>query len=832
MSLELKQLFRHWTYQVFAPGTLLRKKYEAFKRLLDLDRTCLKHIAEMEELYYGRVPADWARVTMLTRTLSADVKSLTRELMRMRPGHYLDLPDYRRKIDFYLSMQTEPPEFDFAPPYAIPLSEAHLSAAEAGNKAARLSSLAEVEDLPVPGGFVITTRAFHYFIEYNELRSRIETLLSKVTLDSPGFVLDICEEIQRLIMEAEVPPAVEEAYRDHALTLAAARGGQLQLAVRSSAVGEDTEASFAGQYDSELGVSLSDLSHAYKKVLASKYSPKAVTYRIRYGMPDMQTPMAVLVLEMIDARVSGVVYTHDPSDHDGDCLSVYSVEGMARSLVDGSSSPDIVTLSREDAPRILSRTSGAAAPQIISGDIPEDGPALGEEHALTLAKWGMALEDAFGGPQDIEWCMDRWGSLFMIQCRPLGTRKAPLDDQHDVPPEPDAEPILNGVPASPGVGIGQICKPHRIMELDDVPEGCVLVADTLSPSFASVLERLAAVITDTGSKASHFASVAREFGVPVIVDAKFATRELADGALVTVDADHGHVYDGELPELRERAAMRANVQDTPFHRRLRKVMDHIVPLNLTDPEGDDFAPDGCRTMHDIVRFCHEKAVAEMFNLVDKGGRGLAQAKILEGGLPLVMYILDLGGGLTPQAHKASAVDPCHFASDSISALWEGLNHPDIQWDGSLLAFDWEEFDRMSAGVVSLKSKTLSSYVILARDYMHALIRFGYHFAVLDTMSTDHADSNYINFRFKGGGAGIGQRKLRLAFVDKVLKDAGFTVRITGDMLEASLNRAPRPKIELNLTLIGTLLGKTRLMDMALTGDNQVQQLVDDFLDSL
>ncbi|NJB69088.1 pyruvate,water dikinase [Desulfobaculum xiamenense] len=832
MNIELSELFRHWTYQVFAPGTLLRKKYEAFKNLLDIDRTCLRRIAELEELYYGRVPADWARVTMLTRALSADVKAITSELMRMRPGHYLDLPDYRRKIDFYLSMQTEPPDFDFAPPYAIALSEAHLCPDEAGNKAARLSGLAEVEDLPVPGGFVITTRAFHYFIEYNELRPRIETLLSKVTLDSPGFVMDICEEIQRLVMEAEVPPAVEREYREHALALAASRGGGIKLAVRSSAVGEDTEASFAGQYDSILGVSLSDLSSAYRKVLASKYSPKAVTYRIRYGMPDMQTPMAVLVLEMIDARTSGVVYTRDPAAPEADTLAVYAVEGIARSLVDGSSSPHVTTLSRTNPPAVLSRTCGGAAPQVVSGAIPDGDECLADEYAETLARWGLALEDAFGGPQDIEWCMDRLGSLCMIQCRPLAILPPSESHAPEAAVEVSVEPVLSGVGASPGIGIGTVCRPPRVTELDDIPEGCVLVADTLAPVFASVLERLSAVVTDTGSKASHFASVAREFGLPVIVDAKFATRALTDGMTVTVDADAGRVYPGSIEALAIRAAKRAADRTTPFHRRLRKVMDYISPLNLTDPDAENFAPKGCRTMHDIVRFCHEKAVAEMFSLVNKGGRGLAQAKILEGGLPLVMHILDLGGGLTPQARDATVVDPCHFASEAMSALWEGLNHPDIQWDGSLLAFDWEEFDRMSAGIVGLKSKLLSSYVILARDYMHTLLRFGYHFAVLDTMCTDHSDSNYINFRFKGGGAEMGQRRLRLAFVDKVLRDAGFTVRITGDMLEANLARAPRPRIELNLTLLGMLLGKTRLLDMALTGDEQVQQLVDEFLESV
>ncbi|SKA62806.1 PEP/pyruvate-binding domain-containing protein [Desulfobaculum bizertense] len=831
MNLELRQLFRHWTYQLFAPGTLLRKKYEAFKQLLEMDRNCLKRIAELEELYYGTVSADWNRVTMLTRALSADVEALTQQLMRMRPGHYLDLPDYRRKIEFYVAMQTEPPEFDFAPPYSMTLADAHLTPELVGHKAARLSSIAEVEDLPVPGGFVITTNAFHYFIEYNELRPQIETLLSKVTLDSPGFVMDIAEEIQRIILDASVPPAVEQEYRDHALALASSRGGMVQLAVRSSAVGEDTEASFAGQYDSVLNVSLSDLSDAYKKVLASKYSAKAISYRVRYGMPDMQTPMAALVLEMIDARASGVLYTRDPAVPEKDILQVYSIEGMARPLVDGSSSPEIITLDHNDPSTVLFHERGGGAPQVISGDVPVDEISLTEDHARTLGGWGVLLENAFGAPQDIEWCMDRWGSLFLIQCRPLQSSHTKQSVPQALPDVPHPA-IAEGVPASAGIGIGTVYRPSSTVALDTVPQGAVLVADTLSPNFASVMENLAAVVTDTGSSASHFASVAREFGLPVVVNAKFATRILKDGETVTVNGEDGRVYSGSIQELEQYAAQSKTAPSSPFHARLNRVMKYVSPLHLTDPEAEDFSPAGCRTMHDIVRFCHETAVTEMFNLVNKSQRGLSGGKLLQSGLPLVLRIIDLGGGLTPQALHEREVTACHFASDSLNALWEGLNHPDIQWDGSLLAFDWEEFDRVSAGVMSLKSKTLSSYILVGHEYMHALIRFGYHFAVIDSMVTQHPDSNYINFRFMGGGADISQRRLRLSFVDKVLSDAGFSVHITGELLEASLQRGAQPQMELNLTLLGTLLGKTRLMDMVLTGDDQVQELVDSFMDSI
>lgn len=829
-----KELFKHWTYQVFAPGTLLRRKYESFKSLLEIDRSCLERIAELEEVYYSGAPTDWTRVQNLVRELLVQSDFLVRELMAMSPGRYLDLPDYKNKIGFYLTMATELQDFDFSPPYAISLEEARDLPDKAGGKAYNLARLADAAGLPVPEGFVITTRAYHYFIEYNELRPRIDTLLAKVNIDAPGFVSDICEEIQRLVLGGEIPPDVEREYRDHAMRLAGMRGGNVRMAVRSSAVGEDSDASFAGQYESELNVGLSDLGEAYRRVLASKYSAKAVTYRIRYGLPDQATPMAALVMEMIAPACSGVVYTRDPARPHREQMTVYAIRGLGRNLVDGSSSPEILALARDPEPQLLSRRAGGSAPQVVSGDTPDDDPCLPDAHAQTLARAALALEDAMNAPQDMEWCMDHNGSLYMLQSRPLAEAEPLVEtpDSDERPRVTDALSLLKGEPASPGVGIGPVHKPMNLADLDGVAQGCVLVSDTLSPAYASVLERLAAVVTDTGSKASHFASVAREFGLPVVVDAKFATSRLKEGDIVSVDADTGNVYAGEVAELKPYAGRPATRRDTPFHKRMAEVMKHVSPLHLTDADAATFAPDHCRSIHDIVRFCHETGVSEMFSLVGKGGRGLAKARICDCGLPIVLYILDLGGGLVPQAAQADAVTPDHFATGSIKALWKGLNHPDIQWDGSLLAFDWEEFDRISGGVMSLKSKTLASYCIVASDYMHMLMRFGYHFAVVDTVCGQHEQSNYVNFRFKGGGAEIGNRLLRLEFVRKVLAGHGFIVTTKGDMLDARLMAAPPHKIEASLSLVGTLLGRTRLMDMAMTGDDQVQQLVDEFLESL
>ena len=130
------------------------------------------------------------------------------------------------------------------------------------------------------------------------------------------------------------------------------------------------------------------------------------------------------------------------------------------------------------------------------------------------------------------------------------------------------------------------------------------------------------MITDIGSVTSHLASVAREFGVPTIVDAGQATTVLAEGQDITMVADQTTVYQGLVPELAAQARpTRKPMFHSPVHQRLRTILDRLAPLNLTDPKAPDFAPSGCRTVHDIIRFAHEKAMQEMFGLAQKGKTG-------------------------------------------------------------------------------------------------------------------------------------------------------------------------------------------------------------------
>jgi len=451
--------------------------------------------------------------------------------------------------------------------------------------------------------------------------------------------------------------------------------------------------------------------------------------------------------------------------------------------------------------------------------------ASGQPNALTPGETGRAPEAARGKTST--------PSLLLQETGPSKTAAVRRPDG-EAEPEPMgiANPVLleGGVTASPGVGTGRVCLVKGEEDLANVPEGAVLVSPALTPAFAAVIRRLRAAVADHGSMAIHFAVVAREYGLPVIAGARDATKLLPPGRVVTVDAGQCRVFLGEMESLKSRQTpTSAGDPATSSLARLRSLMEFVSPLHLTDPSSPAFSPRDCRSLHDLVRFSHEKGMLEMFSLASRHGRGLGRARRLDTDLPLVMYVLDLGGGISPEAGPGKTVSPRHIVSEPMRACWQGLTHPEVIWRKGLLHIDWEALDRVSSGLMSLRSPALASYAIISRDYNHLILRFGYHFAIIDTLSGTDPEANYITFRFKGGGGSFENRLRRIQLIRTILEWAGFAVHTRGDLLDASFRRREARPILSRLTLMGLLQGKTMLLDMSLNSHEQVIRQAEDFM---
>jgi len=846
--MPIKNLFRYWTFQVFSPGTLLREKYESFKRLLEYDKQAHDHLAVLEDLYYNRRKKDFQAIAVVYGQFASCVSNMVDELLIMCPSRYWDLKAYFKKFDFYVRFMLAPPEFDCTPPFTIGLDDPGLpDESVAGKKAAVLARLNRKFHLPVPRGFVITTNAFQYFLEANALRDPINKKLAGLDIHDGALLEKTATAIREMIIEATVPGEIKAEIIDALNNLKQSVPGDIRLAMRSSAVKEDGKASFAGQYLSLMNMKETQILNGYKEILAGKYGASALFYRICTGIADHDTPMAVLVLEMKDARAAGVMYTRELEAEDAGRLMIHSVWGQGGLLVDGRVSPDRIRVNKND--QAIEAVPGVKGKEMgldrdtgtwIRNTDPEkqNRLSLDDTDILTLARWGAEIETHFKSPQDIEWCKDKAGRLFLLQSRPLisHSQAPPALPEETAPPDPALIPFCSGGETiCPGMVTGPIFKLTRLNRLKDLPKGAIVLAAHGLPGFITDIHKMAGIIIKAGSTAGHFASIAREFGLPAMIASNKELNDLPPGRTITVDAGNCRVYDGSpsikaaAPRPKEDIFSQSNVMA-----KLGFAMKFCAELRLTDPAAPSFKPEGCRSLHDIIRFIHETAMKEMFLLGQRKTNRKKGARQLKSKLPLLFYILDAGrgneSGIDRGAAEKKEISPGDIRSLPMKAVLDGLSHPDICWDETR-HFDWESYDRtvMAGGIISPDNPQFGSYAVVARTYANINLRFGYHFVIIDAIWSPSREDNYISFRFSGGGGSPEGRWLRARFIAGILERLEFMVDIKSDLIDARTARAGQEKMENRLNMLGRLMGATKLMDMYLKDGNNLKYKIDEFM---
>ncbi|MCJ7773276.1 MAG: PEP-utilizing enzyme, partial [Desulfobacterales bacterium] len=543
--------------------------------------------------------------------------------------------------------------------------------------------------------------------------------------------------------------------------------GKVTLALRSSALGEDTqESSFAGLYRSELNVSFDSIFHAYKEILASKYSLQAVTYRLNKGYKDEDISMCVGCMRMVDAVAGGVIYTRNPVDMADDSIFINSTWGLPKSVVDGSGACDLFEVSKKLPREIIRKKVNAKELKFIC--LPEEGvcrmeltgdkkdlASIDDKRILDLAELSAKIEEYYAMPQDIEWAVAEDGSIYILQCRPLKQMETLKTDL----PEPEFKAINDdvivrgGITANPGAASGKVYLVDKGIDMLRFPQGAVLVTRQALPIWASLLNRSADVITDPGGFAGHLASVAREFGVPALFGVPDAMDRLNQGELVTVDADTLTIYKGKIESLLVKSGPKKYLmQGSPVYETLKQVSGLITPLNLLDPDSPYFSPANCKTFHDITRFIHEKAVYEMFNFGKDHDFSEKSSKQLFYKVPMQWWILNLDDGFKNEV-DGRYVKLENIASIPMLAFWKGFIA--VPWEGPP-AIDGKGF--MSVVFQSTANRNLVSglrstyaarnYFMISKNYCSLSSRLGYHFSILEALVSERSMENYFSFQFK------------------------------------------------------------------------------------
>ena len=825
-----------------------RKRYARFKKLLDANAALAELMADMEEKLRGNSLFGQLYVRNCVAKAVRLARRMASSLEGMSDGRYKGLSAAVGRIESEIDELTghDAQAKDDCLHLTLSLSELDLSMVDwVGGKNANLGEMRTEADLPVPRGFAVTVTAFHRFMAHEGLSQKVEEQLSRLDPNDMEALAALLDALREMVETAPLPDelalALDAAWHENF------GDEDLRLAVRSSAQSEDGSKSFAGQFLTELNVSRAGLQDSYRKVVASIFTPSATLYRLHQGIPLSESAMAVACLEMVDAIASGVAYSHDPVDLLQDVQIINGVWGLGRYAVDGLVEPDLWVFTREEEPALIRCRAGAKDRKLSVGSdgeladmrIPAEEQwsfCLSEEDAGELARLVMKLERHYGGYQDVEWAKARDGRLMFLQSRPLDTRsgstapKPPLLEQYTL--------LLEGGDiAYPGVGCGPAVFPRTPEDLMAFPDGGVLVALHSSAEYAAVMDKAQAVLTETGGITGHMATICREFRVPTILNVHDVMLKLSPGQEVTVDAFSGRVYEGKAEELLPlRLELEpVRLQDTPVHKALRAVSGLILPLNLIDPSSPRFAPQGCKTLHDVMRYAHEKSYHEMFAISDSAVDAGAGALKLKASLPIDLHIIDLDKGVDVPP-GARTVTPEQILSAPFRALLKGMLHPDVVFRkprpinmSGFMSVMGQQMVNPQGGGERFGDK---SYAIISDRYLNFSSRVGYHYSVLDAYCGNTTSKNYIAFSFQGGAAGEEQRVRRIRAIALVLEDLGFTVAIQGDSVKSRFQKYPKKSIEDRLDQLGRLLQVTRQMDMLMVNDEAVARFRSDFMDGV
>ena len=419
----------------------------------------------------------------------------------------------------------------------VPLSSPDATdAARFGPKAANLAALGRA-GLPIPDGICLDAEAYRLQITALGLDASARgAFATEDGAEARRHALRMkLELLEQPIVPAVLTPLLD-AWRD-----LVARTGAL-TAVRSSALVEDRHgSSFAGQFESYLGLELeSEFLTAVRACWAALWSTRALRYMATHDLDPADTAMAVLVQPLVPAVASGGGLSRTA----GGEMLISAAWGLGSAIAQGEVTPDRYELSPEgDLLRVAigqkdhsvacvhRRTPTTEA--VSSARAAQ--PCLDEARVLEIGRFLKRAEDVIGGPVEIEWALDADG-VKLLQARPLHLQPAHVPDEIWL-----QHPRLSGHPAGVGWAAGRAVVINCECEMERVAPGDVLVTRVGGPALSHILPRVAGVVTERGGSTSHFASLARERGVPMVLGVADATRRIPDGAQVAVDGVAGIV---------------------------------------------------------------------------------------------------------------------------------------------------------------------------------------------------------------------------------------------------------------------------------------------------
>ena len=534
----------------------------------------------------------------------------------------------------------------------------------------------------VPGGFIVTATAYYYFFNKTGLTELVEKTLAGLDTKNLADLARRGANVRRAIQEATMPKDLQNEIITAYAEMEKRYGKNADVAVRSSATAEDLPgASFAGEHETYLGIrGAQDVIKATKWAMASLFNDRAISYRADKGFAHTKVALSVGVQKMVrsDKGVAGVMFTVDTETGFKNAVVVNSVLGLGEMIVQGRVTPDeyIVfkpALASGAKTPIISKKLGDksrkmeyAVPGLFSSagrgilrtkevDVPPAQAkqfALTDEEVVTLARWGVLIEEHYSErsgvwtPMDMEWAKDgETGELFIVQARPETVQAArDFSKLKEYVLKSHGKELVRGISVGNAIATGNVRVILDPKHLGEFKQGEILVTEMTDPDWEPIMKMASAIITDKGGRTSHAAIVSRELRIPAIVGSGNATKMLATGMQVTTDTtgSEGVVYEGKAEfEIREH-----DVAALPQTR--TKIMVNIASPNIAFDQSflpvagvglarEEFIITSSIGMHPMALLEYDKLAADV--------RGKIAARIAGWKDPVQFYTDNLAYGI-------------------------------------------------------------------------------------------------------------------------------------------------------------------------------------------
>lgn len=435
----------------------------------------------------------------------------------------------------------------------------------------------------VPNGFAVTAEAYRYVLDEAGAWPKLHEALDGLDVNDVDDLARRARMARDIVYGAPLPQDLASEIAAAYAELKREYGAQLTVAVRSSATAEDLPtASFAGQHETYLNISgEAKLTDSVRRCFASLFMDRAIRYRVDNGFDHFRVYLSVGVMKMVrsDLAASGVIFSIDTETGFSDVVFITGAYGLGENVVQGAVDPDefyVFKPSLRAGKRVVLRRSlGGKEIRMVYSEgegrettrnmpTPKEDQrrfCISDAEVLELADYAVRIEDHYSAkagrsmPMDMEWAKDGIdGLLYMVQARPetVASRKS-FDMLEEYELEGRGEVLAKGRAVGGKVASGRARVITNVGQLNEFREGEVLVADTTTPDWGTVMKLASAIVTNRGGRTCHAAIVARELGIPAVVGCDNATESIKSGREVTVscaEGDVGMVYSGILPVRR------------------------------------------------------------------------------------------------------------------------------------------------------------------------------------------------------------------------------------------------------------------------------------------